>query len=190
MDHLCEITGVMRSELSPVGKSFLDACGDTKVSVSQAEVLYHRASLSGKELIGPRLSDTRHFFADGIAKSVSGFESKTEPARLKNLMDALIFARWDAQNFETMFSKEIPDSALKYPASRRGLKTYEQALAYMTHSVEPVIVARLCEGFGIDKPALDSVLEQREFELLDSELKGLEVLRPLPSDWSAPAMRI
>lgn len=186
LEHLSDISAAFRARDGGLRTSFQDACGDQKFSARQQGLLFENASATAKMEIGPKLRDLSHFLGEGLSKRVSNFDALPEEALKKNLLDIVIFSRWEAHNVPLILGCDLPKTAPPYGSRVSKLEDFQTALAYMHHSVEPAIIASLCKSENITQVQFETRLNHRVEELLEEEIAGVETLAPIsPKKWAA-----
>ncbi len=117
-------------------------------------------------------------YSDYIVQTTQGYENRDSITRQKNLMDVVIFAKWNAYNFPALMSFKIPEKIPEFPAQLAEIFDFPVMVGYMVGPVSDTIKDYLCGVDKMDMATLEQKILSREAHLLQHGVEGLEVLKP------------
>lgn len=171
-----------------VKQSFLDLADDRSFTTPQLKVLFRSASVTAKTDLNGTYAALWPIFRDNLVKKTMGTHNLPDEQLQENLMDLVIFTRWNKENFTWLIGAAKPSGGLPdYPAAMEKIDTFPVFLHYMADKVSPVIQTYLRVSMGMNESALENALGARENALIASGVRGVEILTPIPPEkWPRP----
>lgn len=170
---------VMDGEAGPK-KSFLALAGDMRFSGPEIKLLFLHASKTAQTELNGTHAGLWPLYRDNLIKKTMWAETLPPELLHENLMDIVIFSRWNKEKFQTIMKLPSPQTTPDYPAAMGAVDGFPVLLFYMADKVSPVIEKHLCESMGINGEELARKLSDREATLVQDGVGGVEILMPIP----------
>lgn len=180
LSHVAEVLmSKANGELSPMRQSFESAVTRASLSDAQIQTVLEYASASAQNLnkTGPSLM--WHLFKDGIAKCASSVPGHA-PVSKTAVQDFIIFSNWTTQNYRMMMNLDDDQTAPKIFSRASSVSEFEVFLAYLEKTIIPELKKAYRAEHKITPKALETEISLREQELLEKNIPGSEIIKPIP----------
>lgn len=168
-------------------QSFLDLAGDRTFTAPQLRVLFRSASDTAKSDLNGTYAGLWSMFRDNLIKKTMGTHNLPDQHVRENLMDLVIFARWNKENFTKVMDIRDIGNVPEYPAAMEEIRNFPTLLHYMADKVSPVLESYLRGSLQIDAADFGAILDDRENALIADGVRGVEILMPIPPEkWPRP----
>ncbi len=183
IDHLRRLVSKEKSgEKSILRQGFEALAGQRTFSKPQMRSVFSNVSETGRTEINGSVSQMWLFFQDGLSKVTMAYDALPLEKRVLPLLNAIVFSRWNAENFPKILEFRTPESVPSYPAPINQLSDFRVVPAYIEQSVMPALKKALAGHLEIDVAALDKTVAEREEALICSGVPGYEALMPI-KEW-------
>ena len=183
IEHLRSIVFNDKSGRKSVVRSgFEQLAGERQFTRPQMRAVFSHASETGKTEVDGSVAQMWPFFYDGLSKVTMVYGSLKLEQRTVPLLNIIVMSRWNAENFPKILGFAAPENVPSFRASLDQLSDFSVVPAYIERSVMPRLKDALLDHLGIDAPALDKIVAEREQELIRGRVPGYEALMPI-KDW-------
>ena len=182
LSHLRDVLVKASANPSKMKESFAQITQDHAFTKNQFRLVLEHASATGAHNINNRHSSLWHLFKDPLVKRVSFFEVDEKPK--ETAMDVILFSRWIKDNYSMIMGLELPESPPKIFSRVAEVSDFKTFLSYLDKTIVPALKQAICHEHKMTPPVLEAELLEREKELIESRIVGVEILSPIPaSKW-------
>ncbi len=187
-DILLHVADILMSkangDLSPMRRSFQEVASKQNISAPQMQTVLKYASSTGQNIEKEDISLLWHLFKDGISKCVSSVTDFAPVSKIA-VKDFIIFSNWTHKNYSMMMNLDGEKSAPKIFSRASSVSDFQTFLSYLNQTIVPALKKAYCAEHKIGPKAFDLEIATREQEILEQNIPGSEIIKPIPvQEWA------